>query len=107
VQRYEELSNKNHKAISFFYQHTWHAGARLLLDAFHASKVDFRRQGILIVIIAATEFAGKHSLFFQQDVLSGNSPKAFLHLVATAFGVYYLDAFGGIDVYEVGKLSFS
>ena len=107
MQRYEELSNKSHKAISFFYQHTWHAGARLSLDVFLTSKVDFRRQGILIVTIAVTECAGEYSLLFQQDVLSGNFPKAFLHLVAATFGVYYLDAFWGIDVYEVGKLSFS
>ena len=77
-----------------------------MLDAFHASKVDFRRQGILIVIKAAIECAGEHSLLFQQDILSGNFPEAFLHLVAAAFGVYYLDAFWGIDVYEGGKLSF-
>ena len=63
--------------------------------------------GIMIVIIAATEYAGEHGLLLQQDVLSGNFPEAFLHLIAAAFGVRYLDAFWGIDVYEVGELSLS
>ena len=64
-------------------------------------------RGIMIVIVAATEYAGEHGLLLQHDVLSGNFPEAFLHLIAAAFGVRYLDAFRGIDVYEIGELSLS
>ena len=46
-------------------------------------------------------------LLLQQDVRSGDFAEAFLHLVAAAFGTYYLDVFGGIDIYEVGELSLS
>ena len=63
--------------------------------------------GIIIVIVAATECAGENNLLLQQDILSGNFPEAFLHLVAAAFGGIDLDASGRIDVYEVRELSFS
>lgn len=43
--------------------------------------------------------------FFQQNVLAGDFAEAFHHLVTAAFGVHYLDASGGIDVYEVGERS--
>ena len=63
--------------------------------------------GIMIVIVAATEYAVEHGLLLQQDVLSGNFPEAFLHLITAAFGGIDLDASGRIDVYEVGEQSLS